>query len=592
MPVSRQDLMNDYIRVIQAHQCERYQDGNMVLNNKPLALIIDDENDVRAILHVALEYKGWEVDEAGNGRDGLCKVRETRPQLILVDLMMPEMTGIEFFSRLTDDEALRSIPVLLMSAVNERARLLDPFWQLPLTTKSFLKKPFGTKELMELIERMVPAPNPSARKQKPVRKNISVHSPGDEAMEGPRIPALPPWLQKKEKAVEPDPAWGEPPAHADKIIPQQPADPGPPSRQPDRHPLVKPAEHVRPGVTATGTPMSNEPHRRGFRILIIDDDQDILDVMSERLSQYHVVATANNGMIALKDLEDFVPDFVISDVNMPVMNGLQTAQAIRQHPHLSGIPIFFMTGENDENLSRKSFDVGGNLYLRKPIDPNSLLNYIDFFLEESGLQPAGDQSRQMVQTPDTSVPHRLRLLIIDYNIENQKILKQLLGEHGSRSHVQGGPFEVLSSLDPRVAIGRLIRWEPDIIFYNPKNPGMNGVEFQRIMKLQCESGGIQSLVYAGNRLTEKDLTEYREKFGLEGIDLTISEDEMIGRLNEVIRAMGRTPGKKQYPIELILEEETGRKSSTNSNISKARERDILRQRFQSIQKFIDRQYAA
>src|SRR5690606_38532588 len=89
----------------------------------------------------------------------------------------------------------------------------------------------------------------------------------------------------------------------------------------------------------------------------------------------------------LRALDEFAPDIVLSDIDMPVMNGLQTAEAIRRHPLLGSFPIFFFTGQTDTSLPRKVFDVGGNLYLRKPVDPNQLLKFMDYFIDEMGLKP-------------------------------------------------------------------------------------------------------------------------------------------------------------------------------------------------------------
>jgi CheY-like chemotaxis protein len=81
-----------------------------------LALVVDDLPENRELLRSALEHDGWKVEEAGNGLEALNRVEQRRPDVILLDLMMPEMDGIAFVERLRASERNRSIPVLVLTA--------------------------------------------------------------------------------------------------------------------------------------------------------------------------------------------------------------------------------------------------------------------------------------------------------------------------------------------------------------------------------------------------------------------------------------------------------------------------------------------
>jgi CheY-like chemotaxis protein len=81
-----------------------------------LALVIDDQQDNRALLRRTMETEGWTVVEAANGMEGLARIEERRPDMILLDLMMPEMDGFEFVERLRANELTQSIPVLVVTA--------------------------------------------------------------------------------------------------------------------------------------------------------------------------------------------------------------------------------------------------------------------------------------------------------------------------------------------------------------------------------------------------------------------------------------------------------------------------------------------
>jgi CheY-like chemotaxis protein len=80
------------------------------------ALVVDDQPDNRALLRRTLEPEGWTVTEAANGVEALASIEERRPDMIFLDLMMPEMDGFEFVDRLRANELTQSIPVLVVTA--------------------------------------------------------------------------------------------------------------------------------------------------------------------------------------------------------------------------------------------------------------------------------------------------------------------------------------------------------------------------------------------------------------------------------------------------------------------------------------------
>lgn len=80
-------------------------------------LIIDDEHDIRAVAQLTLTaIGGWEVSVAASGAEGLAKAADEQPDVILLDVMMPDIDGIETFRALQANPATQSIPVILMTA--------------------------------------------------------------------------------------------------------------------------------------------------------------------------------------------------------------------------------------------------------------------------------------------------------------------------------------------------------------------------------------------------------------------------------------------------------------------------------------------
>jgi CheY-like chemotaxis protein len=84
--------------------------------NPGSALVVEDDFDARRILSTALRGEGWKVDEAENGRVGLECIQRSKPSLILLDLMMPEMDGFEFVAQLRKLPENRNIPIVVLTA--------------------------------------------------------------------------------------------------------------------------------------------------------------------------------------------------------------------------------------------------------------------------------------------------------------------------------------------------------------------------------------------------------------------------------------------------------------------------------------------
>ena len=90
-------------------------------------LLVDDDDMMRRGIRQALEQDGWQVAEAENGRVALARLTESRPDIVVLDLMMPEMNGFEFLVEMRSRAEWREIPVLVVTAKDlteeERARL-------------------------------------------------------------------------------------------------------------------------------------------------------------------------------------------------------------------------------------------------------------------------------------------------------------------------------------------------------------------------------------------------------------------------------------------------------------------------------------
>jgi CheY-like chemotaxis protein len=117
-------------------------------------LVVDDEPDVLLLCRLNLQQLGHEVLEASEGTSALKLARERRPDVIVLDLMLPGMTGYEVLETLKRDPETSNIPVLVLTAKSLRA---DRERSHGLGASSFLTKPFLPSELCELVESLVPS---------------------------------------------------------------------------------------------------------------------------------------------------------------------------------------------------------------------------------------------------------------------------------------------------------------------------------------------------------------------------------------------------------------------------------------------------
>ena len=116
---------------------------------KARILVVDDNPDSLAIMRTILENHDYEVVAAGNGTDGLAVVRSTPVDLVLLDVMMPDMSGIEVLQQIKLDAATGCLPVILVTAKTQDDDLLSGY---ECGADYYIPKPFTAKQLLYGIE--------------------------------------------------------------------------------------------------------------------------------------------------------------------------------------------------------------------------------------------------------------------------------------------------------------------------------------------------------------------------------------------------------------------------------------------------------
>jgi two-component system chemotaxis response regulator CheY len=116
-------------------------------------LIIDDDQGIRDLLKIALtSQRSYHVQLAENGAIGLERMREVRPDLVVVDLQMPELNGYQFVVKVQKDESLRHIPILVVTSLTEQSKKSDEEWSKSLGVTAFFSKPFDPMDLIARID--------------------------------------------------------------------------------------------------------------------------------------------------------------------------------------------------------------------------------------------------------------------------------------------------------------------------------------------------------------------------------------------------------------------------------------------------------
>jgi DNA-binding response OmpR family regulator len=121
---------------------------------QPRILVADDDPIILRLLEVNLGLEGFSVETALRGEDAMVRARETHPDLIILDVMMPGMTGHDVAGRLKDDPATADIPIVFLSA---RTQEEDRARGRELGVAAYITKPFDPGELVDIVRRLATA---------------------------------------------------------------------------------------------------------------------------------------------------------------------------------------------------------------------------------------------------------------------------------------------------------------------------------------------------------------------------------------------------------------------------------------------------
>ncbi len=149
--------------------------------------------------------------------------------------------------------------------------------------------------------------------------------------------------------------------------------------------------------------------QRDMTILIVDDEPRIRDFVRMNLEiEHYIVIEADNGIEALDQLREHLPDLVVLDVMMPEMDGFETLKAMRE---VSTVPVIMLTVRQDEQDRIRGLDLGADDYIAKPFNPRELLSRIRALLRRSLLPPPARKT-EIVVDPDLKIDFSRREVMV------------------------------------------------------------------------------------------------------------------------------------------------------------------------------------
>ncbi len=303
-------------------------------------LITEDDRFTANICREKFQQEGYEVLLAHDGREAIRLLKSHPPDLIVLDLMLPEIDGIGVLRFIRTDDALRPLPVIVLSNSTYFSGLARSALEAG-ATRFLNKGDHGPVSLLAAVKELLWNP-------------VAAASPPPASSPLPFVAA-------------PSPAAGA-----------TPTDPLEPPPLPPRA-FIKPAKGP-------------------IRVIIADDDRVIHGILGFLMEQAgFVVRSAFDGRRALEMAEADPPDIMILDGMMPELDGFEVLKLWHHHPRLATIPVIMLTAQKAPEKKSGALGSGAVEFLTKPFSPDNLVRLIEEYVgqrEPSPPQPAAVSGRR------------------------------------------------------------------------------------------------------------------------------------------------------------------------------------------------------
>jgi len=344
-------------------------------------LAVDDEPDIRFLLESALA-DAYEVVTAQDGRDALLKISKVEPDLIILDLMMPEMDGWAVLKKLRSEPTSAKTPVILLSALNAKEDMKRGYQY---GASVYLTKPFEVDRLRRNIALALEAMTPGVKRHSleaiksgratpplPFMKDLPAGDDEHESNDGTPVPptARPTEINERvsriQAAVE---STGQPPNRS--FRPQAPA---PPTRQtviPTR-PSSSAIHGLRPGTQSGERP----------RAMILEAEAELIDVLKAILDQTCETFVSRDPGEAEVQVQTVEPDLLILAARLPKMTGYHFLEILHKNPVSAAIPVIFITEKDVYRERLAMMNKGVRNVVGKPVRPYEMSQIVQEILQD------------------------------------------------------------------------------------------------------------------------------------------------------------------------------------------------------------------
>ena len=325
----------------------------------PRLLLVEDEHENRELLRRRLERRGYAVIPAEGGLSAVALARAEQPDLVLMDLGMPDVDGWEATRRLKKDPATARIPVLALSAHATTAARENA---LAAGCDDFETKPVDWDALFRKIEAALARAKERTRERPP----LPPRPPADDEVDFGGAPVVDPAAATEVRRVPQRPPALDAPAARTPV-------PGRPEPEP---PLATPAG----GAMEVCAVVPKQ-------ILVVEDNDPNRVMLCRRLNkQGYATVEAADGRQALDALARQRFDLVLCDIMMPGVDGYAVLKRMKADPDLALTPIVMISAVDEMDSVVRCIEMGAEDYLQKPYEPVLLFARVNACLDKRRLR--------------------------------------------------------------------------------------------------------------------------------------------------------------------------------------------------------------
>lgn len=269
-------------------------------------LIIEDEEVLLEVLQGKFKKEGYLVEAARDGAEGLIKVRSFRPDIILLDMIMPKLDGFQFLEKMQQDEAVKNIPVVIISNSGQPVEIERA---LKLGVKDYIiKTEFDPQEVLDKMNKIL---NSSQTEQDKANLSSSSKISGPVVVDNTEKPAV-----------------------------------------------VSPGREEQQNSSALD--------KEKACILIVEDDKFLRDLLVHKLEEKdYQTEVAIDGEEGYQKINQLKPDLVLLDLILPGVDGFEVLKKVHENSELVQIPIIILSNLGQQEEIEKGLSLGAKDYLIK-----------------------------------------------------------------------------------------------------------------------------------------------------------------------------------------------------------------------------------